>query len=214
MNQTTLRVLSLLGVSDLLQQKGQPPLELSGLQVAYDGPDATIYENRDALPRTWLVAGQQVVNGDERQLAYIGSSRFDPRHVLVTGTRLPGLPLGDPDGSSPGEAQVTRYEPEQVRIQVHASRRSELVLSDTYYPGWHATVDGHPVRIDRVDYLLRGVPVPAGTHRVEFVYDPASFRVGWLVSLVVLLILMAAVVLGVRRRRLASAAGSNASTGG
>jgi uncharacterized membrane protein YfhO len=101
-----------------------------------------------------------------------------------------------------------------VAIKVHADRRSELVLSDVYYPGWHATVDGRPVRIDRVDYLLRGVPVPAGNHRVEFSYDPASFRIGWFVSLVVILILAAMTVFGVRRRRLARFAHSHAHTRG
>jgi hypothetical protein len=214
LSQTSLRILSLFGVTDLLEQKGQPEPVLSGLQVAYDGPDATIYRNENALPRTWLVADQKVVRGDDRQLAYLGSSTFDPRSVLITGTKLPGLSQGRSNGPAPGEAHLTRYEPEQVTIEAHANRRSELVLSDVYYPGWHATVDGRPVRIDRVDYLLRGVPLPAGTHRVEFSYDPASFRIGWLVSLAVLLTLAAMTVVGVRRRRLGRLAHSHARTRG
>ena len=50
--------------------------------------------------------------------------------------------------------------------------RSLLVLTDVHYPGWKATVDGEPAQIERVDYLLRGVRVPAGSHRVEFSYEP------------------------------------------
>jgi len=214
LDQTTLRVLSLFGVTDLFQQKGQPPLELGGLRVVYDGPDATIYQNENALPRTWLVADQKVVRSDDRQLSYIGSPSFDPLHVLITGRKLPGLSESTSTVTVPGEAHITRYQPEQVAVQVHANRRSELVLSDVYYPGWHATVDGRPVRIDRVDYLLRGVAVPAGSHRVEFSYDPSSFRIGWVVSLVVLLILVAMTVLGVRRRRLARFAHAHAHTRG
>jgi hypothetical protein len=214
LDQTTLRVLSLFGVTDLFQQKGQPPLELGGLRVVYDGPDATIYQNENALPRTWLVADQKVVRSDDRQLSYVGSPSFDPLHVLITGRKLPGLSESTSTVTVPGEAHITRYQPEQVAVQVHANRRSELVLSDVYYPGWHATVDGRPVRIDRVDYLLRGVAVPAGSHRVEFSYDPSSFRIGWVVSLVVLLILVAMTVLGVRRRRLARFAHAHAHTRG
>jgi hypothetical protein len=201
LDQTSLRILSLLGVTDLLQQKGQPRLQLNGLHVAYDGSDATIYANDDALPRSWLVADQQIVKGDGRQLTEIASPGFDPRQVLITQAKLPGLAQGRSSGVSPGKAQLSRYSAERVAIAVHADRRSEVVLSDVYYPGWHATVDGHPVRIDRVDYLLRGVPVPPGTHRVELSYDPASFRIGWLVSLVALVSVAATAAVAMYRRR-------------
>jgi hypothetical protein len=210
LDQTSLRILSLLGVTDLLQQKGQPQLQLNGLHIAYDGSDATIYANDDALPRTWLVADQQVVKGDGRQLTQIASPGFDPRRVLITQTKLPGLAQGHSNGASPGEARLSRYGAEKVTIAVHADRSSEVVLSDVYYPGWHATVDGRPVRIDRVDYLLRGVPVGPGTHRVELSYDPASFRIGWLVSLAALLTVAGMIVVGVRHRRRRSLVGAQA----
>jgi len=210
LDQTSLRILSLLGVTDLLQEKGQPQLQLNGLHIAYDGSDATIYANDDALPRTWLVADQQVVKGDGRQLTQIASPGFDPRRVLITQTKLPGLAQGQANDASPGEARLSRYGAEKVTIAVHADRSSEVVLSDVYYPGWHATVDGRPVRIDRVDYLLRGVPVGPGTHRVELSYDPASFRIGWLVSLAALLIVAGMIVVGVRHRRRRALLGAQA----
>jgi hypothetical protein len=53
-----------------------------------------------------------------------------------------------------------------------------LVLSDTYYPGWKAFVDGKETKIYRADYTFRGIPLSAGTHQVEFVYDPLSFKLG------------------------------------
>ena len=76
----SLRILSLLGVTDLLEQKGEMPLHMPGVHVAYDGPDATIYANDNALPRTWLVGGEQVVSGDQAQLTAVGSAGFDPRN--------------------------------------------------------------------------------------------------------------------------------------
>ncbi len=75
-----------------------------------------------------------------------------------------------------------------------------LVLSDNWYPGWKATVDGRDADVERVDYLFRGVRLGAGTHTVEFRYEPLSFRIGWIVSLIALLGLVAAVALGARRR--------------
>jgi uncharacterized membrane protein YfhO len=76
-----------------------------------------------------------------------------------------------------------------------------LVLTDLHYPGWTASVDGEPTDLHRVDYLLRGTTLPAGRHRVEFTYAPASFRIGWIVSAVALAGLVAAVALALRRRR-------------
>ncbi len=148
-----LRILSLLGVTDFLEQKGDIPLQMPGVHVAYDGPDATIYANDNALPRTWLVGSEQVVEGDQAQLTAIGSAGFDPRRVLIAGQRLswlaqsgpgssPGPSLDSSPGPSPGSAHITDYGAEQVTIDAHADRSSELVLSDTYYPGWKVTVNG------------------------------------------------------------------------
>lgn len=219
---STMRVLSLFGVRDLLEQKHEPPPDIPGLTVAYDGPDATVYANPSSLPRTWLVGAQQVVPGAEAQLAAIGSAGFDPRHVVLTGHRLPGLPVAGsaPGGAaasgattgaaavgagSPGSARIDRYGAEQVAITAHAARRSELVLSDTYLPGWQVTVNGRPEPIAEVDYLLRGVAVPAGTDRIVFTYHPSSYRAGWMLSLVaavaIALAVGAAVLVARRRRR-------------
>jgi len=196
-----LRILSLLGVRDILEQKSQKPLQLPGVHVAYDGPDATIYANDDALPRTWLVDDQEVVRGDAQALTSLGAAGFRPRRAVITERRLPDLAEGRPDLPSPGSARITHDGAEEVTIAAHAARASELVLSDTYYPGWHVTVNGRPARLDRVDYMFRGVPVPAGDDRIVFTYDPASFRIGWMVSLGAAVVLAAAVTTGLRRRR-------------
>jgi uncharacterized membrane protein YfhO len=77
------------------------------------------------------------------------------------------------------------------------------VLTDSWFPGWKATVDGKNAPIHRVDYLIRGVSVPAGAHTVEFRYQPLSWRIGWIVSLAALLAIVAATAIGVRGRRAA-----------
>ena len=77
-------------------------------------------------------------------------------------------------------------------------------MTDLHYPGWRATVDGEDAPIHRVDYLLRGVTLPPGRHRVEFSYEPATWRIGWIVSALALLALIAALAVGLRRRRQAT----------
>jgi uncharacterized membrane protein YfhO len=87
-----------------------------------------------------------------------------------------------------------------VVVRADADRPALLVLTDSWFPGWKATVDGEPVEIERVDYLIRGVPVPAGAHTIEFTYEPASWRAGWIVSALALAAILAAAAIGWRRR--------------
>jgi uncharacterized membrane protein YfhO len=69
-------------------------------------------------------------------------------------------------------------------VEARATRPGILVVSDAWAPGWHAVMGGEELKVERVDYLFRGVRVPAGTHIVEFSYRPLSWRIGWIVSLV------------------------------
>jgi len=194
----TLRILSLLGVRNIMLEKGEPTLHLPGVRVGYNGSDATIYTNDNALPRAWVVSGQDVVSDDAQALTTIGSAAFDPRQQVVTDTPLPGITKGAVS-AAPGATSITTYDSQRVAVRVDAKRTSELVLSDTWYPGWQATVDGHSVPIDRVDYTLRGVAIPPGRHQVVFTYAPASFRTGWVVSLGAAIIWLVELALGLRR---------------
>jgi hypothetical protein len=201
----SVRGMSLLSVSDIMQDPHDPPVDLPGLRVVYDEADARIYRNENALPRTFLVGAQKVVDdGDDAELAAATDPSFDARDVAITEEPVEGIPTS-PQGGSPGNARFASYEDERVVIDADARRRSMLVLTDVDYPGWKAKVDGKDAEIERVDYLLRGIVVPAGSHRVELTYEPLSFRVGWIVSVLALFAVAAAAVVGLRRRRVRGA---------
>jgi Bacterial membrane protein YfhO len=189
-----LQALGLLGVTHLLQHRRDPPL--NGFELAYEGPDARVYRNPDGLPRAFLVDRQQMAGSADAARDAIADPRLEVRRVAVVEDPVDGLRAGD---GSPGEARIATYEDERVVVETDADRRALLVLTDTWFPGWKATVDGDEVPIERVDYLIRGVPVPAGAHTVEFRYEPASWRVGWIVSLLALLTILTAAGLGWRR---------------
>jgi hypothetical protein len=197
-----LRVLGAFGVRHLLQDPTDPPLRVPGLSLAYAGRDARVYANAAAVPRARVVAAQVVVGGQAAARGALADPRVDLRGTLVAERALPGLAVAGPRGAAApaGEARFLQYAPERVRVAVDAGRAGEMVLSDVAYPGWRATVDGRPARLDRVDYLFRGVPVAAGRHVVELRYRPASWRAGWIVSLVALLAVLAATGIGWRRR--------------
>jgi hypothetical protein len=196
-----IRGMSLLSVADVMQDPTDPPSKLPGLRLAYDGPDARVYKNVNALPRTFLVDRQQVVDGGDAALAATKDASFDSRHVAVTEREVPGISTGAAGAGDAGTASLEHYGSERIVARASAKRSSLLVLTDVYYPGWKATVDGKPADVERVDYLLRGVVVPAGTHTVEFSYEPASWRAGWILSGLAFLGLLGVAGVGLRRRR-------------
>jgi hypothetical protein len=191
-----LRALRLLGVTQLQQKPTDPPLDAPGVRLTYRGRDARLYSVRGAVPRAFVVGGQRVVQSDDEAFAAITSPRFQPLRAAVTERHVPGVG----DAGVGGEAHIVSYEPERVRIRARSAGPGMLVLSDNYYPGWKATVDGKDVHVERVDYLLRGVPLRAGEHMVEFRYQPLSWSIGWIMSVAALIGLAVALVVGRKRR--------------
>ena len=189
----------LLSVTGVAQSPTDPRVTSPSLPVAYDRPDLRVYRNPRALPRAGVVDAQRTVAGDEAQLEAVLDPAFDGRRTVVAGEPLPGLRSAPGPGPA-GRARIVRYEPERVVVEATANRPAELVLTDLHYPGWKVTLDGEDADLHRVDYLLRGTSLPPGRHRVEFRYEPLSWRIGWIVSLVALLALAALVVAGLRAR--------------
>jgi hypothetical protein len=85
-----------------------------------------------------------------------------------------------------GNYNITEVQndPQRSIVKIAVDQDGWLVMADTWYPGWVATVDGEPVTIYPADYLLRGIPIPKGNHEVEIVYRPTSFYTGVVLSLV------------------------------
>ena len=89
------------------------------------------------------------------------------------------------------EAGTNRYD-----FRIQSSAKSLLVVSQVYYPGWRATVDGERVPVVlAANYALTGIPVPAGDHEVHFVFDPASFKIGLAITILSILMAVALTVL-------------------
>ena len=87
-------------------------------------------------------------------------------------------------GPDPTESvAVTRDEPQRVELTAVLRSPGLVVVADQFYPGWRLTVDGRPAEILRTNRAMRGVALPAGTHRLVFRYEPPSLRLGIALSL-------------------------------
>jgi uncharacterized membrane protein YfhO len=87
---------------------------------------------------------------------------------------------------------VVAYAPEWIAIEATLKAPGYLILSDAWYPGWQATVDGEQATIERANTMFRAIYLPAGQHEVNLNYRPASLRAGIVISAIALLGLVAA----------------------
>jgi len=159
---------------------------------------APIYENADALPRAFAVYSWRVFEDPDAALAAVASGAVPVATTAVL-EEHPPAELGPPTPDAPAAPVAIRhYAPESVEVETTVDRPALVVLTDTFYPGWEATVDGQPVPILRADYLFRAVPITAGSHTVRFTYRPASVRIGAACTAAALVTLA---VVGVASRR-------------
>jgi hypothetical protein len=164
-------------------------LEGPGLEQVYEEDGVKVYRVGDPLPRAWVVH-RVVPAADGEALAILDSEGFDPRHAAVVPAGGAELHLagGERAGS---EARVVEARPGYLLLEVAPGGEGLLVVSQPFYPGWQARVDGRPVPIVRADYLLQGVPVDAESRLVELTYRLPAWP-----ALVSLAALLAAAVVG------------------
>ena len=161
----------------------------------YEDNQIRVLEDTEAFPRAFLVPRARVAPSLGTALSEMVHRPFHPDQEVILaddGTTQTNVVAADRGGQ--GQATVTQYATDSVRIHTTASADAWLVLSDTYYPGWVASVDGQPTTVLRGDVLFRAVAVPAGDHDVEFRFEPASVRLGLAISVVSLLLLILALV--------------------
>ncbi|HZQ07211.1 MAG TPA: YfhO family protein [Anaerolineae bacterium] len=148
-----------------------------------------VLERQNSLPRAWLVGESMVEADDARALQRIASPQFDPLQQAVVS--LP-VPFTLDARAVQGNVVVTQYAAERLAMDVNAPADGLLVVSENFYPGWRATVDGEAVDILRADVTLRAIPIRAGQHHGEMWYDPLSFKVGAGISVITILACMVA----------------------
>ena len=184
-----MRLLSLLNVEYIVldkQYRPTPPLDLSELDFVMEQPGlrgGVLYRNPNVLPRAFLVGNAETVADAAEAAMRLQDPQFDPAQqvVLEHNTALPSFAM--PQTSS---VDIVSYEPERVRIHVDTDGPAWLLLTDTYYPGWQATINGEEAPIYAADLLFRAVAVPPGSSIIEFSYQPASWRWGVRISLAAL----------------------------
>jgi hypothetical protein len=203
-------------------------VEIDGLGVIDASGGVTSFDlsNRDGLQR---IDDEQIQNTHALPRAYVlprAQGFSTARHPELTSTQIvagPDVDLhrmvlieGDPNAppSPTGTAQaapatsVEDLGPNAVRVEVSADGPSYLVLNDFYHRGWTAYVDGQRERVFIANALFRAAAIDAGTHVVEFRFEPVSHLLGGVVSVLCLIVAIGAIVWAARRPGVPSRAGT------
>jgi hypothetical protein len=184
------RVLDLYGAR---YQVGRKPSPDAGREVFSSSQGWKVWERPTAFPRAWVVHNVTVARSREEATQMVLAPAVNLRELVILDRQAPTEACSDQ-----GNVQLDLYQNQRVALTAELSCAGVLVLSDNWFPGWNATLDGRPVPILVADGALRAIAVPMGKHRVEMRYSPASIRWGGAVSFVTFLSL-AAIVLTRRR---------------
>ncbi len=170
------------------------PTILPGFQLVYQAAYQSvrsrriipifIYENKEVLPRAFVVRNARVVRGKEAIFDEL--RRFDPKTTVILEEDFERLTY--PGNYQP--AVITSYKPNRVSLRVDLESPGFLVLCDVWFPGWKAFDNGKESRVFKADYTLRSIFLESGMHQIEFVYDPLSYHIGRLITLGTLLLLL------------------------
>jgi len=158
---------------DVLPKPGiQNPTRLEEL-TAVPKPDGqyALFEFTGALPRAKLYTNWQVSTNDQATVEKLASAMFDPAQTVLVANPLPSNGT-NATNQVPSAVDFVSYAPKRIVLHARASAASVLLLNDKFDSNWKVTVDGKPEMLLRCNYLMRGVQVPAGEHRIEFRFEP------------------------------------------
>ncbi len=170
------------------------PLVLGQYRLIHSG-DVKIYENLDVLPRVFLLSDWSWQPDGDRVLAEMRRPNFDPRRTAVLQGQ--GIePSGEPVA---GSAQIMAYSPEKVVIRAETEGTAVLLLTDAFYPGWQAAIDGKLSPVYQADGLFRAIILESGEHEITFSFVSPGFGYGRAISVIAWAIL--AMFIGWEHRR-------------
>jgi uncharacterized membrane protein YfhO len=175
------------------------PLSHKGIALVRHFPEypSWLYKIDRSVPRVYMVNKSVVENTPAQVLRRLSSPYFGPTEQVVLDEDVEikqQRPLA-------ATAKIVHYENQSVAVHASLNDSGILVLADSYYPGWRAYVDGTEAKILRANHFFRAVALTEGEHVVEFKYEPLSFKIGAIVSLVTLLFLLIVSVIVFFRNR-------------
>ncbi len=149
-------------------------------------PFVTAVERPTALGEAWIVSGVKYLDSANFEMEALSAEEgFDPANIAIVNTEFKELVGEVSEKDESAFVEMDSYAPNKIAYTFQSSKEELVVFSEIYYEGgWQAYIDDNPVPHARVNYLLRGLKVPAGEHKIRFEYSRNSFTVGSIISLI------------------------------
>jgi hypothetical protein len=162
------------------------------LPLTADIAGLRFYKEPDPLPRFFLVPRLHIANGADEAFSYLGRAGFSPGEEAVVESQelRPDGPLGS------GAVHVGLYSAHRIELSVVTDGRAFLASSETFYPGWRATINGKPARFHLTNGAFRGLMLDGGVNQVVMTYWPERYLLWAAISIVSVLLTIAGLVLG------------------
>jgi hypothetical protein len=180
-------ILSALNVKYVLLPADIAPLGSPYRQV-FANEQVRVYANPQAYPRAYFADALRGETDQQAVLRAVTADGFDGRRLALVESAQPPAIQPAAGATTSDQVTITHSSANRIELATSAAQQRFLVLSEMYFPGWRATVDGVETPIYRTNYLFRGIAVPAGQHTITFEYRPLSALIGAGLSLLALAI--------------------------
>lgn len=152
-----------------------------GLNVVYSSERLTIYENLQAFNRAYTVHSVKYAQNERDTLLLMQDKAFDPRVTAIVESSDPIGILSE--NSDQDDIEIISHTATSVTIKCTMKSNGLLILSDLFYPGWRAYVNGEKTHIWRTNDVMRGIYLNEGSYEIEFSYKPLPLYIGCSISL-------------------------------
>lgn len=186
---TILPFLNLLNARYLLAKRELKAIP-AHINLVYND-EILIYENQHAAGLASLKYQAEFVDSSKRAFDRVIAlnEQLDQLVVIEAGSELSFEPQ-DSQAVQNNNIEYTSINSQNISLQVESQKPAWLVMSQSFYPGWKAYVNGNETEIFAANYVLQAIKIPSGTHQVAFKYQPLSFTLGWMVSLFTLIVVL------------------------
>ncbi len=168
--------------------KSRPVFQNPKFKLVFEDKSVQVYENKNVLPRAFLVHDFIVEPNDQKIIDQINKPKFDLTKKIILEEK-PNFIISQKE-TKQNKVEWLGYIPGRIKLAVKSDQAGFLFLANSNYPGWSAFIDNKETKIYRADFTFSAIEISEGEHLVEFIYSPESFKIGLYLSGVALLLIL------------------------